>query len=355
MELINKSDKSKLWSLFQNVQNESVETKYQINSSVLIIDGLNTFIRCWSVIPSLNENGIHTGGVMGFLKSIGYAIKLLNPAKCVIVFDGSGGSQRRKKLYPEYKSHKSNTMRINRAYIENSTPQTEQASLKKELMRTIQYLDCLPVSIMSIDNVEADDVIAYAANQTFKSHNVTIMSADKDFLQLIDNRIKVWSPTKKKLYGCAEVLSEYGVSCENFINYRVLEGDKSDNIGGIKGAGPTTIKKCFPIFVDNHRYSIDEIFNYADSNKGKYKLHDTILENKSIVNLNYELMQLFDTQLQSFSQLRVEEILKKPITKLNRFEFSKLITEDKAWNNISGYQTWLGEVFTRLDNFVSQS
>lgn len=310
-------------------------------------------MRAWAVSPSLNENGIHTGGVTGFLKSIGYAIKLLNPSKCVIIFDGAGGSQRRKKLYPDYKSHKSNKMRINRAYIDNSTPQSEQESLKKELMRTIQYLDCLPVTVMSIDNVEADDVIAYVANQTFNKYNVTIMSADKDFLQLIDNRIKVWSPTKKKLYGCAEVLSEYGISCENFINYRVLDGDVSDNIDGITGAGPATIKKCFPIFVDHHRYAIQEIFNYADSNKGKYKLHDTILANKSIVQRNYDLMQLFDTQLQSFSQLRVEEILKKPIIKMNRFEFSKLITEDKAWNNISGYQTWLSETFHRLDNFVS--
>ena len=351
MEQTDKEHKNKLWSLFQNIEDtKPVDTK--ICNSVLVIDGLNTFIRSWSVSPSLNENGIHTGGITGFLKSIGYAIKLFNPVKCVIIFDGAGGSQKRKKIYPDYKAHRANKIRINRAYADNSTSQNEQDSLKNELMRTVQYLDCLPVSIMSIDNIEADDAIAYVATQHYKDNDIIIMSSDKDFLQLIDNRVKVWSPTKKKLYGCAEVIAEYGISCENFINYRVLEGDTSDNIGGVKGAGLITIKKCFPILADHHRYSVEEIFNYADTHKGKYKLHDTVLENKDIVTRNYELMQLFDTQIQSFSQLRIDEILNKPLTKLNRFEFSKLITEDRAWNNISGYQTWLGEVFTRLDNFV---
>lgn len=351
MDLINKDEKNKLWSLFQNVKDETAPV-VKIANSVLIVDGLNTFIRSWSVSPTLNENGSHTGGITGFLKSVGYAIKLFNPVKCIIVFDGAGGSLKRKKIYPDYKKHKSNKMRINRAYAENVTDKGEEDSLEKELMRSIQYLDCLPVSMMSIDSIEADDAIAYIANQHYKDNDIVIMSSDKDFLQLIDHRIKVWSPTKKKFYGCAEVLTEYGISCENFINYRVLDGDINDNINGVPGAGLITIKKLFPIYVDHHRYSVDEMFNYADTHKGKYKLYDTILENKPLVNRNYELMQLFDTQIQSFSQLRINEILNKPLNRMNRFAFSKLITEDRAWNNISNYQTWLGEVFSRLDNFV---
>ena len=85
----------------------------------------------------------------------------------------------------------------------------------------IDYLNNLPLTVMSIDNVEADDVIAYLALDKFKNSNITIMSSDKDFLQLASNRIKIWSSTKKKLYGCSEILSEYGISCENFINYRI--------------------------------------------------------------------------------------------------------------------------------------
>jgi hypothetical protein len=66
------------------------------NDKVLIIDGLNTFIRVFSVIPTLNDDGIHVGGIVGFLKSVGYAIKMLNPTRCIVVFDGKGGSVRRR-------------------------------------------------------------------------------------------------------------------------------------------------------------------------------------------------------------------------------------------------------------------
>ena len=74
------------------------------NEKVLIIDGLNTFIRVFSVIPTTNDDGIHIGGIVGFLKSVGYAIKMLGPTRTIIVFDGKGGSNRRRKLYPEYKA-----------------------------------------------------------------------------------------------------------------------------------------------------------------------------------------------------------------------------------------------------------
>ena len=74
------------------------------NEKVLIIDGLNTFIRVFSVIPTTNDDGIHIGGIVGFLKSVGYAVKMLAPTRTIICFDGKGGSNRRRKLYPEYKA-----------------------------------------------------------------------------------------------------------------------------------------------------------------------------------------------------------------------------------------------------------
>jgi len=350
----NASEKKKLFSLFENIKDEMKDDGLQKtqSSDILIIDGLNQFIKSWSVSPYMNDDGVHTGGISGFLKSIGYAIKLFNPTRCVIVFDGSGGSQKRRKLYPDYKNKRVTKVRINRTYLENSSPDEEEANLKKQLIRTVGYLDCLPLTVMAIDNVEADDVIAYLALDKFKDSNVTIMSSDKDFLQLASSRVKIWSSTKKKLYGCAEILLEYGISCENFVNYRVLEGDVSDNINGIRGAGLKTIKKCFPIFEHNHRYSVDEIINYCDTNKGRYKLHDTILENRDIVQRNYDLMQLNDTQIQSFTQLRIEEIVDTSINKLNRMQFIGMMREDKIWNNIPNANVWLTEAFGKLDNFI---
>ena len=303
-------------------------------------------------MPSMNEDGLHTGGIAGFLKSIGYAIKLLNATRCVIIFDGNGGSMKRRKIYPQYKDRKNTKIRLNRAYVDLSTAELEEKNLKAQLMRSVHYLDCLPISTMAIDHIEADDTIAYIAEQYYKDHNVTIMSSDKDFLQLSSDRIKIWSPTKKKLYGCAEILLEYGISCQNFIWYRVLEGDVSDNIDGINGAGLKTIIKCFPFFAESHTATLQEIYNHCENNHSKYKLYRTILDNKNIVERNHTLMQLKETEIQSFSQLRINEILDKPIKKMDRFGFSKLITEDKMWNNIPNYQIWLNESFGKLDTFV---
>ena len=260
---------------------------------------------------------------------------------------------KRRKIYPEYKDRKKTKLRLNRAYTDLSTSDLEEKNLKAQLMRSIHYLDCLPVTTMAIDHIEADDTIAYIAQQYYKDDtNVTIMSADKDFLQLAGDRIQIWSPTKKKLYGCAEIINEYGINCKNFIWYRVLEGDESDNIDGIHGAGLKTIIKAFPFLAEDRRVELNEIYTHAENNQSKYKIYRTILENKHIVERNHTLMQLKDTEIQTFSQLRINEILDKPVKKLDRFNFSKLITEDKMWNNIPNYQVWLNEAFGRLDTFV---
>ena len=271
----NQDEKKRLFSIFENVSQEdknSLSNRSQ-NSNILLVDGLNTFIRAYSVMPSMNEDGLHTGGIAGFLKSVGYAIKLLNPTRCVIIFDGNGGSMKRRKIYPQYKDKRHTKIRLNRAYSELSTGDLEEKNMKSQLMRSVHYLDCLPISTMAIDHIEADDTIAYVAQQYYKDSNVSIMSADKDFLQLASDKIKVWSPTKKKLYGCAEILNEYGVSCQNFIWYRVLEGDVSDNIDGVNGAGLKTIIKCFPFFAENRHVELNEIYNYCENNSSKYKLY----------------------------------------------------------------------------------
>ena len=103
------------------------------NSRVLIIDGLNTFIRCWTSIPTLNDNGDHVGGVTGTLRSIGYAIRQTQPSRVIVTFDGQGGSKRRKKLFPEYKANRSKSkLRINRAYNDLMNDEEERESMKRQ-------------------------------------------------------------------------------------------------------------------------------------------------------------------------------------------------------------------------------
>ena len=109
---------SDIFSIFESIKNKDKLTlPKNPNDVVLIIDGLNSFIRCFCCVPTHNDNGIHIGGLTGFLQSVGKAIRQFNPTRCVIVFDGVGGSQRRRKLYPDYKANRKN--RDNIRLIEN--------------------------------------------------------------------------------------------------------------------------------------------------------------------------------------------------------------------------------------------
>lgn len=354
MDALTSSEKSRLFSLFANVKDELKEqsglNKTQ-DSDILIIDGLNLFIRVFAAIPTLNDEGLHTGGIAGFLKSLGYAVRLLNPTRCIVVFDGAGGSVRRKAIFPEYKERRANKVRLNRIFEEASTTESESQAIARQLLRVSHYIDTLPVTTIQMDNVEADDVIAYLALQSFKDSNVTIMSSDKDFYQIVDERIKLYSPTKKKIYGIQEVLTEFGIHPKNFVLFRTLDGDKSDSIDGINGCGLKTILKCFPFLSEDKPHTVNEIFEHAELNKDRYKVYQTILENKNIVERNYQLMQLSDTIIATFAQLNIGDILKKK-NKLNRFEFNNMITSDKLWNALPNHGVWLNETFSKLDAFV---
>lgn len=131
-----------------------------------------------------------------------------------------------------------------------------------------------------------------------------------------------------------------------------MEGDVSDNIPGLDGVGLKRVVKSFPFLSEERQYDLNEIYNYAENNKSKYKVYQTVLDNKLLLERNYSLMQLKDTQVQSFTQLRIEEIIKSPVRRIDKMSFSKLITEDKMWNNIPNYHIWLNECFGKLNSFV---
>jgi len=358
---VTRSDKRKLFNLFSGLQEEmkkahAVGVTETRRDEILLVDGYNTFLRCFAAIPTLNDDGLHTGGISGFLKSVGYAIRLIQPDRCVIIFDGPGGSMKRRQIFPEYKAHRKTKVRLNRIYEDQHTDLgDEEKNLKRQLQRTVMYLQSLPINMLSLDNVEADDTIAFCTNYfTAPEMNgkVNIMSADKDFLQLVNDDVKVWSPSKKKLYGPGEVVSEYGIHPYNFAIYRAMDGDQSDNIPGIYGCGLKTIIKAFPFLVESRKVELEEIHSHSEINKGKLKIYEKVLEEKSIIERNYALMQLHETQLSTHAQTHVMDILNGVVPKLNRIEFSRLITEDKMWTNIPNYQIWLNEIFNKLNNFV---
>ena len=311
------------------------------NDKVLIIDGLNTFIRVFSVIPTTNDDGIHVGGIVGFLKSIGYTINMIRPTRTIVVFDGKGGSSRRRKIYPEYKAKRKTKYRVNRSY-DFASQEDEKQNMIMQLQRVVEYLDNLPITVLSYDNIEADDTIGYLCRQVLTESQITVMSTDKDFLQLANGRIKVWSPTKKKLYDEQAVFDEFGISSHNYIWYRVLDGDKSDNISGVRGLGLKTIQKKLPFLSENRIVDMDEVVT-------------ELPESKDIIEMNYRLMQLSDVDISGSTKTKIIDKVNEPINRLVKFKFEKMFLEDKLFTALPNLNSWLLTNFNQLNRYAEKS
>lgn len=356
---INNEDKKKLFSFFSNIKKEMADThlnwKDKTNNHILLVDSNNLFLRGYSASTSISSSGDLAGGVVFALKSLGSVIKMLNVSRVVCVFDGIGGSKKRKSIYPDYKAHSSNHIRLNRVYTENSDTKTEDEQKQKQYLQFINYLQTLPINIVSQNYVEADDVISYLATDYFKSSKkVTIFSSDRDFLQLVDDRIQVYSATKKQIYGVSQVLNEYNIHPNNYVLFRSMDGDKSDNINGIERAGLKTICKHFPYLKEETIHTIDEIVTHATDMRNKYVVCENIVSNKSIIERNYALMQLKDTCLGVTAQLHLQEILaENKIPRMDRNAFYKLIRDDRLTNNMTDYVSWVS-LFDYCNNVVRE-
>ena len=340
--------------IFKQLEEErSTERSTDINSNVLIIDGLNTFIRVFSAVPALNDDGEHIGGVTGFLRSVASVIRQFKPSRCIIVFDGKGGSARRKKVYPNYKANRAVKTQFNR-YQEFANLEDESQSMKRQFGRTIEYLHQLPVTVLSLDNVEADDVIAYIANEIYteEKHRVNIVSTDRDFLQLVNHRINVWSPVKKILYTPEVLREELGIPSTNYLIYRTFIGDKSDNIPGINGVALKTMIKHFPIMTDSTEVTLDSIMEYINNQDKPSRIHESVRDNLHILERNHDLMQLKNVDIPGNTKLLTIDIVKLPVTKTNVYEFKKMFMMDKMYTIIKDVDTWL-TAFNTLNAYAN--
>jgi len=337
-----------IFSLLDNVQKPG---DLGVNNRVLIVDGLNLYLRAFAVNGALNDNGVPVGGLTGFLRSLAYAIREVNPTRVIIVYDGAGGSQRRRKIHPDYKSNRKPGKRITR-WDAFKDARAEKDAMKIQFSRLIEYLDFLPVNVISIDKIEADDTIAYIAH-TLLDEDVTILSADQDFLQLVDERITVWSPTKKKFYTPRMVMDDYGVPAHNFLMYKVLMGDKSDNIEGVKGLGPKKLPKIVPDLLTQTTLDLDFILEHAG--KGEEPMHKKISESAVQLRLNEELMDLKNPPISGELKLQIARLIEAPINLLSRNDFIMMYSDDQLGNAIKAPDLWLREHFIKLNTLAKQT
>lgn len=321
----------------------------KLNDHVLIVDSMNTFIRSFAMLQSMNPQGHHTGGLIGFLRSLGFLARTIDPTRIICVFDGQASSSSRKNIDPEYKANR-NIKRITNWEIFDDKDDEFQ-SMTMQMGRLVEYLQCLPLTLISIDKIEADDTISYLA-QKFGANNkkVTIVSSDKDFLQIVDENIQVYSPIKKKTYGKKEVQEEIGMIPENYLIMKALLGDNSDNLTGIKGLGPKTLLKEFPDLINKPGVTLKDIYNSCEQKLQTKKIFASIIYDWDKVKTNWELMNLSEPRLGDYEIVHILDKIKEPIPSLQVITFLKMLESDQIEALNKNVEGWL-ELFRPLSTY----
>ena len=344
-------NKKGLLDMLENMdKSDSPAATFNKHSRVLIIDGLNLFLRNFAVLNYVNQDGVHVGGLGGFLRSLGFLIAQNKPTSVYIVFDGVGSTINRKNLLPEYKSGRNLSRMTNHSAFDDL--EEEQDSKVNQISRLIHYLRCLPVNLISLDKVEADDIIAHLSNYMAVKYNskCVIVSADKDFLQLVNKNITVYSPIVKEYYTPETVKEKFGLLAKNFILYKTLMGDNSDKIPGLKGLGPKKLFKFFPE-LQTEELSLESLYNICE---GKYKenvIYSRLIFEYETLQKHYKIMDLSNPLVDESEKQIIEDVIESKIENTKIIEFLNMYNEDGLGHTLKNVDYWIRNTFTTLNSF----
>jgi len=309
--------------------------RYQLRSSmtqtekkrVIIIDALNMFLRAYIVDPSLSTNGQPIGGIKGSFKILQKLIRMSRPDSVVVVWDGPNGSNKRRSMDKNYKSGRK-PIRLNRAF-HTLTDEQEVDNRVWQQARVIEYFNEMPIAQLMIPEVEADDVISQVVKlNCYAGWQKVIISNDKDFLQLCDDETVLYRPTVDELMNTKRIIENHGVHPTNMALARAIIGDSSDNLPGIKGAGPASVKKRLAFLSSEKVYTIDEVIQYCEKADSKLKFYNNIIDGKQLIEHNYKMMQLYSPQLSVQSKDFVKNSIENFDCDFNIIEVYRKMRED---------------------------
>tara|TARA_R110001599_G_scaffold201739_1_gene398471 strand:- start:173 stop:1210 length:1038 start_codon:yes stop_codon:yes gene_type:complete len=314
---------------------------------ILLIDGLNLFFRNFAMLQMVNPKGVHIGGLGGFFRSLGALIRQIQPHQVYVVFDGAGSSMNRKNILPEYKSGRETQRITNWGVFDNLDE--EHDSKIDQIVRIIQYLKTLPVKTVSIDKVEADDIIAYLSHKALKQRGdkAFIVSSDKDFLQLVSDQVVVYRPMEKKYYTKENFKEKYNMPPENFIIYKTLMGDNSDKIKGVKGLGEKKLMKLFPE-LSKWEVSWKDILDICEKKFKDHIIYARIIQEVDQLEKNYKIMDLSNPMMDENEKKYINECVESKDLPYIPKMFTDLYNEDELGGMIRNLDFWLRENFIKL-------
>ncbi len=290
---------------------------------LFIIDGYATLYRAHYALirnPLTTTAGMPTSAVFGFANQVFQLLEEENPDYIVAAFDPKGKNFRH-ELYTDYKANRS------------AMPD----EIQTQLPYLWELLDGMNIPVLRIEGVEADDVIGTIAKMCEKDDlQCNIVSGDKDFMQLINDKTLLYAPQarrrEKEIFNAQKVSEKWGVGPEHIIDLLGLMGDSSDNVPGVEGVGPVTAKKLIQKFgsMENIYENIDQIENE--------KLKEKLLNSKESAFLSKKLVTILtdvkvDASISDFEKKEVDKTKLESIFK--ELEFTGLLKKIGSGTNIS--------------------
>ena len=287
---------------------------------LFLLDGFALIYRAYFAFaknPRINSKGIDTSAILGFTNTLNELIRKENPTHIGVVFDTSKPTERHLE-YPEYKAHRD--------------------AMPEGIRDAIKYIDRLLIAFnipkIYKDGFEADDVIGTLAKQAEKKgYTVYMMTSDKDFAQLVSDKILMYRPGNKwqptTIWGVPEVLENFNIDNVNqVIDYLAMVGDSADNIPGIPGVGKKTAQK----FLKEYK-SVEGLF--ANSHKLKGKMQENVASSEKIGMLCKKLVTIITDVPIDFdeSHLKYQPVNEAKLEELfNELEFKTLLSRMIAKN-----------------------
>lgn len=239
---------------------------------VYLVDASTFIHRSYHAIRHLaTSDGRPTNAVFGFVATLNKLLNEKQPEYLAVAYDAKGPSFR-KEMYPDYKA--------------NRPPMPEDLIAQQEPIRNI--VKAMGLTSLEIEGIEADDIIATLTEKALaEGFEVVIVSADKDFYQLLSDKVMMYDPNPKRESAMtpADFAEKFGIRPEQFLDVQGLMGDSSDNIPGVPGVGEKTAVKL----IGEHE-TLENLYQNLDKTKGR--MREKLEQNKDSAFASRELARL---------------------------------------------------------------
>lgn len=316
----------------------------------LLVDG-NNLMKISSVDKRMNGKGEEYGIIFQFLLQMSKLLSRKDYNFVYVMFDGEKSGQLRYQYYQDYKANRDKKYELNDSkseydkqidsYVKKVLEYSKNKNKSKETVRGETEEECferqrgllsacleeLFVRQVRCDEVEGDDLIAYYVKNKKPNERIVIVSGDRDLTQLISDEVCVYIPSLKKYITPQNHIQELGYIHENVLIKKILCGDSSDNIKGIKGMGETTFFKLFPD-AKTKKYTLDDIFvetqklieNRAKNKQKPLQVTENILnrvtlgsQGKDIYEINNKIINLKEPLLTKEAIEELDGIMYAPL------------------------------------------